>query len=268
MHLTSHRPLSPVPPCTSLVRAFLRAGPVLCLLLMSSTLFGQGLPFFLEQARSGSEEEKAAAFEELATLKGPDVEAALAAGIANTSAMVRHAAAVCAIGHPSDVVTTALIQAFHDQVPDVQHTVISVFIMNNRPLPSGYRPLLSLLEAPDQKTRAYAAWAVGLYRNPGSLGRLKKLFDGGDELQRKNVCWAAGEIGNPDGLDLVHRGLTDGAAGVREKAAEAAGKIGHKDSVARLNTLLKTETDEAVKQAAGRSLETLSRSRTEGSAGK
>lgn len=258
MDSTRQTLFSPDPVFTSLSRAFRCAVPVLCLLLVTGTLFGQGLPFFLEQARTGSPEEKAAAFEELAGLKGPEVEAALAAGIADTSAVVRHAAAVSSIGHPSEVVTSALIQAFHDQVQDIQHTVISVFIMNNRPLPAGYRPLLSLLEAPNQKTRAYAAWALGLYRNQGSLGRLKKLFDGGDELQRKNVCWAAGEIGGPEGLDLVHRGLTDEAAGVREKAAEAAGKIGHEDSVARLNILLKTETDYAVKQAANRSLESLS----------
>lgn len=252
----------PLTPTLAPLRAVRRVGPLLLLLLVSTGLFGQGLPFFLDQARSGSPEERAAAFEELSTYQEPEVEAVLAAGIADTSAVVRQAAAASAIGHPSDVVTTALINAFHDQDLNVQHTVISVFIMNNRPLPSGYRPLLSLLEAPDQKTRAYAAWAVGTYRNPGSLGRLKKLYDQGDELQRKNVCWAVGEIGSPDGLELIHRGLTDTAASVREKAAEALGKIGLSSSAARLNALLKAETDGAVRRAAKRSLEMLSESTT------
>jgi HEAT repeat protein len=240
-----------------LSRAVRRVGPLLCLLLLTSGLRGQGLPFFLEQVRSGTPEERAMAFEDLSTFQGPEVEAALAAGISDSSAEVRRAAAASAIGHPSEVVTAALIRAFHDQSLDVQHTAISVFIMNDNTLPSGYRPLLSLLEAPDQKTRAFAAWAVAIYHNPGALDRLKKLFDGGDELQRKNVCWAVGEIGSPDGLELIHRGMGDEAASVREKAAEAAGRIGHPSSVARLNALLKAEPDPAVKRAAVRSLELL-----------
>lgn len=257
MELTRRLPRSLAPVTSALFRALRRIGPALCLFLVTSGLFGQGLPFFLEQARSGSPGERAAAFAELATFQGPEVEAALADGISDSSAEVRRAAAVSAIGHSSEVVTTALIKVFHDQNPDVQHTAISVFIMNDRPLQSGYRPLLSLLEGPDQKTRAYAAWAVGLYRNPGSIGRLKKLFDGGDKLQRANVCWAVGEIGSPDGLDLIHLGMADEAPSVREKAAEAAGKIGHPSSVARLNALLKAETDQAVKQTAKRSLKSL-----------
>jgi len=257
MELTERPPHSPAPPLFTLLRAFRRVCPVLCLLLMTSGLFGQGLPFFLEQVRSGTPEERGAAFEELVTFQGPEVEAALAAGISDASAEVRRAAAAAALGHSSAPVTLALIEAFHDQNPDVQHTAISVFIMNSRPLPSGYRPLLSLLEAPNQKTRAYAAWAVGIYRNPGSLGRLEKLFDNGDELQRANVCWAVGEIGSVEGLELIHRAMGDEAASVREKAALSAGKIGHPSSVARLNALLKAEDTAAVKHAANRALESL-----------
>lgn len=257
MELTRRLSLSPDFQFCALLRAFRRVGPVLCLLLVTGSLFGQGLPLFLEQARSELPEERAAAFEELATYQGPEVEAALATGISDTSVEVRRAAVVSAIGHSSEVVTTALIRAFHDQDLNVQHTAISVFIMNDKALPSGYRPLLSLLEAPDQKTRAFAAWAVGIYRNPGSIGRLKKLFDDGDELQRANVCWSVGEIGSQEGLPLIHRGLADEAASVREKAATAAGKIGHSDSVVPLNALLKTESNEAVKRAADQSLKSL-----------
>ncbi len=257
MEQTTRPPLSRSLTQFAPLRAVRRVGPLLCLLLVTTGLMGQGLPFFLEQVRSGTPEERAMAFEDLSTFQGPDVEAALAAGIADNSPVVRRAAAVSAIGHSSEVVTNALIKAFHDQSLDVQHTAISVFIMNDKPLPSGYRPLLSLLEAPNPKTRAFAAWAVGIYHNSGALGRLEKLFDGGDELQRSNVCWAVGEIGSPVGLELIHRGLDDEAASVREKAAEAAGKIGSPSSVARLSALLKAETDGAVKRAAKQSLELL-----------
>ncbi len=217
-------------------------------------LFGQGFPLFLEQSRSDIPEERVAAYEEMAMLQGPEVESALAAGIADPSPLVRQAAAMAAIGHTSEVVTTALVAAFHDQSLEVQHTAISVFIMNNRTLPAGYRPLLSLLEAPDPSTRAYAAWAVGLYRNPGSIKRLQKLFDGGTELQRANACWAVGEIGHAEGLALVSQGLTDKAASVREKAAGAAEKIGDSASMPRLRSMVKAESVESVRQAGQRGL--------------
>ncbi len=239
------------------LRAAGRVVPALCLLLVTSGLFGQGLPFFLDQARSGSVEERAAAFHELADFQGPEVEAALSTGLSDPAAEVRQAAAVSAIGHSSEVVTTALIKVFHDQSLEVQHTAISVFIMNNNPLQAGYRPLLSLLEAPDPGTRAYAAWAVGLYHNPGAIDRLTHLFDGGNELQRANVCWAVGEIGSPRGLELVHKAMGDTAPAVREKAAAAVGRIGDPSSTARLEALLKAETDGAVRRAAQQSLESL-----------
>ncbi len=257
MEQTTCHPHSPAPTPFAWLRAARCGGSLLCLLLATTGLFGQGLPYFLEQARSPSPEERAAAFDELATLQGPEVDAALAAGLADPVAEVRQSAAVSAIGHSSEVVTSALIKAFKDQSLEVQHTAISVFIMNNRPLASGYRPLLSLLEAPDPKTRAYAAWAVGIYHNPGAITRLKKLYDGGDELQRANACWAVGEIGNPDGLELAHLGLADSSAAVREKAAAAAGRIGHESSIRALEALLKTESDDAVKRAAGQSLKSL-----------
>lgn len=241
----------------ALLRAVSRVGPALCLLLVTGSLFGQGVPFFLDQARSGSTEERVAAYGELATLQGPDVETALAAGLSDPAPQVRQAAAAAAIGHSSEVVTTALIKAFEDQNLEVQHTAISVFIMNNHPLQSGYRPLLTLLEAPDPATRAYAAWAVGLYHNPGAIGRLRKLFDGGDELQRANVCWAIGEIGSPKGAELIHIALGDKASSVREKAAVAAGRIGDPASTARLVALLKAEEDGAVIRAARQSLDLL-----------
>lgn len=249
--------LFPSTACFAPWRAVRCAGIALCLLLVCGSLHGQGLSFFLDQASSGSVEERAAALDELATMQGPEVEAALAAGLSDPAAEVRQSAAVSAIGHSSEEVTLALIKAFHDQNLNVQHTAISVFIMNDNPLQQGYRPLLSLLEAPDPNTRAFAAWAVGLYRNPGSIRRLTKLFDSGTELQRANACWAVGEIGSEQGLELIHRGMGDPAASVREKAAAAAGRIGHPSSTARLQALLKGEEDDAVKKAALQSLDSL-----------
>jgi hypothetical protein len=228
---------------------------LLCLLTAAPGLHGQELPFFLEQAKSESAEERVMAFHELATFEGPEVESALAAGIADPAPEVRQSAATAAIGHTSEVVTLALIKAFQDQQAEVQQVAISVFIMNNRTIPEGYRPLLSLLESPDPRTRAYAAWAVGLYRKPGSIGRLEKLFRNGDELQRANVCFALGEIGSPDGLETIHRGLLDVAATVREKAAQAAGRIADQRSLALLEKLAGRETEPSVKRAVDRALE-------------
>jgi len=230
---------------------------LLCLMTVAPGLHGQDLPFFLEQARSESVEERVMAYQELSTFQGTEVETALAAGLADSSADVRQSAATAAIGHPSAVVTQALVRTFQDQHLEVQHIAISVFIMNNNPVSEGYRPLLSLLEAPDPHTRAYAAWAVGTYRNPGAIGRLKKLFGNGDELQRANVCWALGEIGSPDGLETIHHGLLDVAATVREKAVAAAGRIGDRRSVVLLEKLRDKETDEAVRRAVGRALDQL-----------
>jgi len=242
---------------STVVRTVRLTLPVLVLLMAATGVHAQGVSFFIEQARSGTPEERAEAYEELAALRGPEVEAALAAGIADPSPDVRRAAAGAAIGHSSDIVTEALVKAFHDQSLDVQHTAISVFIMNGKPLKSGYRPLLSLLEAPNPQTRAYAAWAVGTYRNPGALDRLRKLFDGGDELQRANVCWAVGEIGSAEGLDLLLRALGDERSSVREKAAVAAAKIGDPSAVPRLRALLKNESDAGARKAAEQALAAL-----------
>ena len=113
--------------------------------------------------------------------------------------------------------------------------------------------LVIALKDKHPRVRSRAAHALGRIGDPSAVEPLTVAIHDTAPNVRINALHALGKFGEPAAAALTPA-LVDPAASVRRHAIAALEKIGNKGAIARLEKMVKDETEDSVRQAAKRAL--------------
>ncbi|MFW6172403.1 MAG: HEAT repeat domain-containing protein [Elusimicrobiota bacterium] len=118
------------------------------------------------------------------------------------------------------------------------------------------KPLIGALKDKDDSVRIEATKALGEIRDERAVGPLIEVLNDDNEIVRYRVKEALIEIGEP-AVDGLMKTLGNEDRGVRERAAEVLENIGDERAIAPLQKLAEKDSDQKVRQAAVKAIESL-----------
>lgn len=107
-----------------------------------------------------------------------------------------------------------------------------------------------LLDHPDARRRAGAAWALGGIEDTAAEADLAERLSDPDRVVRRNAAWALGRLERASAVPRLVEALRDGEPTVRINVAWALGQIESASAIPALTELLATDDSPAVREAA------------------
>lgn len=116
-----------------------------------------------------------------------------------------------------------LIDNLNHELDSVRKFIVEV--LGNFEDENATRPLIKLLEDPDEEIRANAAWSLGKIGSKSALEPLIKCISDESEEVRENVAWALGKLKEIRTIPYLLQIINDPDEIVRNNAKESIEKI-------------------------------------------
>ncbi|MBF0353269.1 MAG: HEAT repeat domain-containing protein [SAR324 cluster bacterium] len=117
----------------------------------------------------------------------------------------------------------------------VQEFIISTLRLSGK---DAFTKILDKLDHEDASLKAMAAWALGIWGEPGAVPALIRHSQDPSASVRENIAWALGMLESIDATATLMDLLRDPYAGVREHAVWALGMLQNPESLTELRYLL------------------------------